>query len=240
MNELRRELGLDPVKHIIRDYWHSPQRVIGMFPPWFAPPPSDWPAGLTLTGFPLFDEPDLSPISRELEAFLRAGNAPIAFTPGSAMWQAHDFFDASVAACVKLGRRGLLLTRHRDHLPAKLPDSVLHVHYAPFSTLLPRCAAFVHHGGIGSSAQALASGVPQLVSPFTHDQPDNAARLLKLGVARIAAHSKYSGERVAGSMATMIESKDVAASCREVASKFVGVDAIGRTCDLIESLGSSR
>jgi UDP:flavonoid glycosyltransferase YjiC (YdhE family) len=243
LNALRAELGLPPVRNVVRDYWHSPQQVIALFPPWFAAQQPDWPPHLTLTGFPLFDEPDLSPITPELERFLSAGDPlmpPIAFTPGSAMWQGRKFFDASVDACVRLNRRGLLLTRHRDHLPEKLPPNVIHVHYAPFSQLLPRCAAFVHHAGIGSTAQALAAGVPQLLTPFTHDQPDNSARVVKLGCGVIVKPSKYTGARVAAALAKLIDDVRVAAACRDVRARFAGVDAIEQTCDLIEQLGGNH
>jgi UDP:flavonoid glycosyltransferase YjiC (YdhE family) len=152
------------------------------------------------------------------------------------MWQARKFWDASVGACVKLNRRGLLLTRHRDHLPPRLPPNVLHVHYAPFSQLLPRCAAFVHHGGIGSSAQGLASGVKQIVTPFTHDQPDNAGRLKRLGVARVIQPTEYEPNRLARDLREMIASPRVTRNCRAVKQKFAGVDAIGETCELIEGL----
>src|SRR6185436_13395214 len=98
--------------------------------------------------------------------------------------------------CALLGRRGILLTRHREQVPDNLPREVIHIDYAPFSQLLPRCAALVHHGGIGTSAQALASGVPQLVTPFTHDQPDNAARLKRLGGAEVLPSSRYRAHRI--------------------------------------------
>jgi len=243
LNELRRELGLPPVRNILRDYWHAPQLVIALFPDWFGAKQPDWPAQTRLTGFPLYDEPDLSPISPELDRFIDAGDPrmpPIAFTPGSAMWNGRKFFDASVDACVRLNRRGLLLTRHRDHLPETLPANVINVHYAPFSQLLPRCAAFVHHAGIGSTAQALAAGVPQLLTPFTHDQPDNSARVVKLGCGVIVRPSKYTGPRVAAALARLIDDARVAATCRDVKSRFAGVDAIDQTCDLIEQLGAQR
>jgi rhamnosyltransferase subunit B len=236
LNALRAELGLSPVKNVLRDYWHSPRLVIGMFPDWFAMPQPDWPEQAVLTGFPLYDEPEITPIDDELEAFLREGEPPIAFTPGSAMWQAGEFFAQSVETCVRLNRRGLLLSRHDDHLPATLPPGVIHVHYAPFSQLLPCCAAFVHHGGIGSSAQALASGVRQLVTPFTHDQPDNAFRLKRLGVAEVIPSTKYRADRIVPAMRRLLDSPDVARACGEVKSRFRGVDALIRTCDLIESL----
>lgn len=236
LNDLRAELGLPPARNIVRDYWHSPQQVIALFPQWFGAKQPDWPPHLTLTGFPLYDEPDLSPITPQLERFLNDGPPPIAFTPGSAMWNGRKFFDASVDACLRLNRRGLLLTRHRDHLPPALPPNVIHVHYAPFSRLLPRCAAFVHHAGIGSTAQALAAGVPQLLTPFTHDQPDNSARVVKLGCGRILKPSKYTGARAAAVLAELIDNKHVAAACQQVKSRFAGIDAIDQACDLIEEL----
>jgi UDP:flavonoid glycosyltransferase YjiC (YdhE family) len=238
LNALRAEVNLPPVRGILRDYWHSPQRVIGMFPEWFGPRQASWPKQTALTGFPLYDEPDVTPISPELDAFLRAGEAPIAFTPGSAMWQAHQFFDASARACAQLGRRGILLTRHRDHLPDSLPRGVIHVDYAPFSQLLPRCAAVVHHGGIGSSAQSLASGIPQLITPFAHDQPDNADRLTRLGVAETLPARRYKASRIVPMLQRLLNSSDVAQSCRRVKERFVGIDSLGQTCDLIEAMRS--
>jgi rhamnosyltransferase subunit B len=65
-----------------------------------------------------------------------------------------------------------------------LPEGAHHVAYAPFSSLLPRLSLLIHHGGIGTSAQTLAAGIPQIVVPFAHDQFDNAARLRRLGVSR--------------------------------------------------------
>ncbi|MEO6435825.1 MAG: glycosyltransferase [Tepidisphaeraceae bacterium] len=236
LNALRGELGMPPVRNVIRDYWHSPVLTIGLFPDWFARPQPDWPTQLKLTGFPLYDEPEITPVSSGLDAFLREGEPPIAFTPGSAMWQAHRFFDASVETCVRLNRRGLLLTRHTDHLPARLPPGVIHVPYAPFSALLGRVAAFVHHGGIGSSAQALASGVPQLVTPFTHDQPDNAARIKRLGVADFLPASRYTADAAVPRLRSLLTNPAVTRACRDVKSRFVGVDALGQTCDLLETL----
>ena len=92
-----------------------------------------------------------------------------------------EFFRAAVEACGMLGRRGILLTRHARQLPTPLPGSVRHVAFAPFEELLPLCAAVVHHGGIGTTARALAAGTPQLVLPLAWDQPDNAARVRRLG-----------------------------------------------------------
>jgi UDP:flavonoid glycosyltransferase YjiC (YdhE family) len=236
VNAFRAEVGLPPVRRIMKDWWNSPDLVLGLFPEWFAPPQPDWPPQTRLTNFPLYDEKGLEPMPAPLVEFLESGDKPIAFTPGSAMWQGHSFFDAAVATCQQLGRRGLLLSRRREHIPPELPPGVMHVEYAPFSELLPRCAALVHHGGIGTSSQAMASGLPQLVTPMAHDQPDNAERLERLGVARWVAVGKFNGGSGARLLGELLTSKQVADACGAVREKLVGSDGIGQTCDLIEQL----
>jgi UDP:flavonoid glycosyltransferase YjiC (YdhE family) len=63
--------------------------------------------------------------------------------------------------------------------------------YAPHSLIFARAAAVAHHGGIGTLAQALRSGQPQLIVPYFADQLDNAARAARLGVARISSPRRY-------------------------------------------------
>ena len=242
LNRFRAELGLAPARHIASQWWHSPQRVIGLFPDWFAAPQPDWPSQTTLTGFPLYDERGVSQVPPDLEAFLTeaeaAGDPPIVFAPGSSNRQADRFFAAAVDACQRLERRGILLTRYREQLPSPLPAKVRHADYAPFSAVLPRAAALVHHGGIGTAAQALAAGRPQLVMPMAFDQPDNAVRLVRLGVARMLPPTRFSGKRVARNLAALLGAETTACRCKEIVQRFDGIDPIGRTCDLIEACGS--
>jgi rhamnosyltransferase subunit B len=183
LNGLRAQLGLAPVRRIWSRWIHSPDLVIGAWPPWFAPPQADWPPNVITPGFPLFAEGGAA-LPAELTAFLDAGAPPVGITPGSAMAHGERFFARALAACVALGRRAVVITPYRAQLPAVLPSSVHAVAYAPFSALLPRLSALIHHGGIGTSAQALSAGIAQVVVPFAHDQFDNAARLARLGVSR--------------------------------------------------------
>jgi rhamnosyltransferase subunit B len=240
LNAFRAELGLAPVANVLESWWHSPDLIIGMFPEWFGAKGSDWPAQTVLTGFGLFDERGHESLPDALEEFLEQDDPPIAFTPGSAMLHGHEFFDAAVDACVRLRRRGILLSRHPEHVPASLPPSVIHIPFAPFSELLPRCAALVHHAGIGTTSQALRAGIPQLVMPMTHDQPDNAARIVRLGVGRSIARWRFTGRNVARVLAAFLTQPDLPARCQTIASRFQGDDAVTRTCALIERLGSSR
>jgi rhamnosyltransferase subunit B len=240
MNAIRAELGLGPIRGLIDTWWHSPLLTLGLFPSWFAAVQPDWPKSVRLTTFPLYDERGVTPMSDALKKFLDAGDPPIAFTPGSAMTFGRAFFEASAKACHRLGKRGLLLTRHGEQIPPNLPPGVIHVDYAPFSELLPRCAALVHHGGIGTTAQALAAGVPQLVMPLAHDQFDNADRVRRLGAGTWIARRRYGARAAAAKLNALLTDEQVAGACRQVAARFVGADAMGQTCELIEQLHASR
>jgi rhamnosyltransferase subunit B len=233
INEFRRELSLPPIARLT-DYWHSPQFILCLFPDWFAPVQPDWPRPIELTHFPLWDERGISEFPLDLEEFLAAGEPPIAFTPGSAMMFGKPFFHAAAEACRRLKRRGLLLSRFTEHLPSDLPEGVRHVAYAPFSQLLPRCAATVHHGGIGSTAQGLSAGIPQLIMPMAHDQPDNAWRLKRLGVGDWLRPAAFRPASVAAKLDQLLHSSAVAESCRHVAARFVGRNGLQEACVALE------
>ena len=236
VNAFRTKLGLPLARRIISQWCHSPDRVIGLFPEWFASKQRDWPPQTVLTGFPLYDEKDVTPLPPRLEEFLTSGSPPIAFTPGSAMFFGQKFFAAAVDACRRLGRRGVLLTRHAEQIPANLPENVIHVPFAPFGLLLPRCAAVVHHGGIGSTAQGLSSGIPQLLMPMNFDQPDNALRVKRLGTGDFLVPKRFTGETVAAALATLIDSPIVEKACRAVSQRVAAADALAQTAQCLEQL----
>ena len=240
VNGLRTELGLPPVRRLI-DRWHySPQRVIGLFPEWYAPRQPDWPEQLVQTGFPLWDQAAEDGLPDEVLEFLEGGDPPIVFSPGSAMTEGQDFFATAVESCRRLGRRGILLTKYPDQLPPRLPPEVRYFGFVPFSQLLPRSAAFVHHGGIGSSAQGLAAGVPQLVMPMAYDQLDNATRLGRLGVATYLRRKNFRPRTVTPRLQQLLDSPQVHEKCHRWAQKCDSQVALGKTCELLEELGGGK
>jgi rhamnosyltransferase subunit B len=234
-NAFRAQLGLPPVQRLFDRWFHSPQRVIGLFPKWFAPPMPDWPSNVALTGFPLWDEGGLQSLSSELEEFMAAGDPPIVFTAGSAMVQAKQFFAVAAEVCRTTGRRGLLLTQFREQLPAALPRGVGHFDYVPFSKLLPRCAAMIHHGGIGTTAQAIAAGLPQLVVPLSHDQPDNALRIRRLGLGDFILPKAYRAARVIAKLDEVMQPA-VKHNCLLRVKDAADSQSLERAASLIEGL----
>ena len=239
LNAWRAELRLAPVSRVFNAWVHSPQRVVGLFPDWFGEPQPDWPSQLRLAGFVLSDE-GCAPVREDarIEQFVAAGDPPVVFTPGSANRHAEAFFQTAIDATASLRRRALLVTGYREQLPSILPDHVQHASYASFSTLFARAAAVVHHGGIGTCAQGLAAGVPQLVMPMGFDQPDNAARLVRLGVGATISRSRFSPTKVAESLNHLLATETVRAKCQHWRERIADTDGVAAACDAIEERGT--
>lgn len=234
LNALRAELRMAPVKRIFQ-WWMSPQLMLGMFPAWFGDPQPDWPSQVRMAGFPLYDGTGDAALPPELDAFVNAGEAPVAITFGTGMMHGHQAFRDCVEACRIVGRRAVALTGHPRQLPSPLPSFVTHVPFAPFRRLFSRCAAVIHHGGIGTIAQSLAAGTPQLVLPISWDQYDNAVRVRQLGAGRWMGRYRRSGPRIADALAATIREHDRAGSA-QIRQRFAGADPVAVAVREIESL----
>ncbi|ACK86280.1 glycosyltransferase [Methylorubrum extorquens] len=240
LNAFRASLDLPPVRRL-RHWWNSPTQVLLMFPEWFAPPQPDWPKQAVQVGFPMSDRfGDVGELSPELAAFLNAGEPPLAFTYGSGMRQGQAFFETAVAACARLGHRGVLLAPQTGQVPAGLPTSILHLPYAPFSKLLPHCSALVHHGGIGTVAQALAAGIPQLVVPVAFDHFDEARRLKHLGPGRALSRRRFTPARAAREIRRMLRDPKVQEACNQAKCRLIDEDGVQAACDAVERLLAIR
>jgi rhamnosyltransferase subunit B len=236
LNAFRSTLGLPPVRGIFRDYIHSPQLVLGLFPEWFAAPQVDWPGNTHLTGFILHDDGGKAEADAEADAFLAAGPAPLLVTPGSAAMDRTMFFRQTVGACQDAGVRAMLVTNHPGQLPDGLPPGIRAFPYVPFSRILPRCAAIAYHGGIGTLAQAVKAGVPHLVVPNAHDQPDNGQRIERLGLGLSIDPKRYRRYRAARAITDLFGSGEIRERCREFAPRVDSVSSLERACALIEEL----
>jgi rhamnosyltransferase subunit B len=175
-----------------------------------------------------------------LEKFLSAGRPPIIFTAGTAMKHADKFFLDCIEACQLLGQRGILLTQHPEQLPAELPQNIQHFAYLPFSEVLPRSLALVHHGGIGTTAQAIAAGIPQVIRPMAHDQPDTAARVEKLSIGASLSTKKFNAASLAEKLNALITSQAVLERCKNYAGRIHPDQSLNDTCSIIESFSRNE
>ncbi|SDD35407.1 glycosyltransferase [Belnapia rosea] len=226
----RVELGLPAATDPILNAARPPAFSLSLFSPLLSraePPP---------TGFPFWDEP--APMPRELARFLAAGPPPLVFTLGSAaIYAPGRFFAESLEAARLLGQRAVLLTGTAANRAAlgPLPPGMLAVDYLPHSALFPAASAIIHQGGIGTSAQAMRAGRPMLVVPFSHDQPDNAARLARLGIAASLPTARYRADRASKALGPLLDNPEVEARAGAIGRAIRAEDGVGAACDRVEA-----
>ncbi|HKS26468.1 MAG TPA: glycosyltransferase [Pyrinomonadaceae bacterium] len=241
VESLRKELGL-PYRGIpIFEGQHSPEMVLAMFSKVLAEPRPDWPANTHVTGFCFYDKleanEEAGKLQPELEAFLQKGEPPILFTLGSsAVWDAQSFYQESVKAAVSLGERAVLLIGPEENRPQNLPESCAAFEYAPYGEIMPRVKLVVHQGGVGTTAQALRAGRPALFVPFSHDQPDNAWRVMQHGIARMLTRKQYKAQRVARELKALLSDPSVARRAEEMGALVRREDGPARASELIETM----
>ncbi|MGP8251748.1 MAG: glycosyltransferase [Terracidiphilus sp.] len=238
--ELRRELGLSKGPNPIFDAKHSPDLVLALFSRVLGVEQKDWPPNVLISGFCFYDaNAGNSALEPELEDFLKAGEPPIVFTLGSAaVLAAGQFYEISAQAAMTLGTRAVLLIgddpRNRPAQP--LPDSICVAQYAPYSMLFPRVELVVHQGGVGTTAQCLRAGRPMLIMPYSHDQPDNARRMRRLGVARAMLRSRYTARRVAGVLRAMLAEPEYEEEAQKAAHEIASENGAATACNALEDL----
>jgi UDP:flavonoid glycosyltransferase YjiC (YdhE family) len=240
VGRLRKEMYMPKEKRFLTRWIHSPELVLAMFPPWYAEPASDWPTQVRMVGFPLHDVDGDQPLSPEAMAYLQAGEPPLVFTFGSAMRHGHQLFQAAIDASYRLRRRCLLLTRFPDQLPVPLPPHAFYFDYVPLRQLLPYSAALIHHGGIGTTAQALHAGVPQLITPLAHDQFDNAARVRQLGAGEVLPGKQVTAGRLAKSLRQLLADRAVHAAVQQIAAISAQERGLDLACAYLEELEQQR
>jgi rhamnosyltransferase subunit B len=236
IHQLRRELNLPTLTgNPFIDDKYSPYLVLAMFSPAFAKPQPDWAASTVLTGFAFYDGSESGEkLAPELQQFLNSGKPPIVFTLGSAaVLSPGNFYQESIQAAKLLNHRAILLMG-KNPPPENLSADIIAVSNAPYSQIFPRACAIVHQGGIGTTAQALRAGRPTLVMPYSHDQPDNAARVERLGTSQTIARKQYSAVRVAKKLSELLENPNYAAKATEIEKIVQAENGVVIACDAIE------
>lgn len=236
VRQLRQELGLAPIAgNPIIDAKYSPELVLALFSSVVGAPQPDWPPHTVQTGFPVYDGGIVRSLSDELEQFLAAGAPPIVFTLGSAAVVAPGrFFRVSIETAIRLNRRAVLLIGTNPP-PENLPPELIAIDYAPYSQLFLRAAAIVHQGGIGTTAQGLRSGRPTLIMPYSHDQPDNAARAERLGVSRTISRENYTVDRAVKELSALLADPSYAARAAEIGRIVSAEYGVNLACETILS-----
>jgi UDP:flavonoid glycosyltransferase YjiC (YdhE family) len=208
--------------------------------PTFCPRPNDWPNWIQLTGFCFWDTPLEWTEPPELTAFLEGTTPVIAVSSGSLSSVSADtftsFYRASVAAIQQIGARALVIGAPDETFSTPLPSDVYAVPFAPFSSVYPRCSAIIHHGGIGTTAQALRAGVPMLVVPWGLDQFFAGTRITQLGAGRRIDRHDLTASSVAAILRDLLEGEQYRTTAQTLAAQIAQEDGVEQLCTTLEAV----
>jgi sterol 3beta-glucosyltransferase len=220
-----------------------PPPILFGFSPLVIPRPADWAENVHVTGYWFVDEPPGWEPPAALAHFLEAGPPPIYAGFGSMITQdAEKLTRVVVDGLRRAGRRGLILGGWSG-VGGSLSGqkNMLVIDAVPHSWLFPRMAAIIHHGGAGTTAAALRSGVPALVVPFTADQPFWGVRVHALGVGpRPIPRRRLTPERLAEAVDGMVNDRAMRDQAVALGKKIRSEDGVGRAVEIIEGYLAKR
>jgi UDP:flavonoid glycosyltransferase YjiC (YdhE family) len=133
----------------------------------------------------------------------------------------------------------VVATVGRDGDPAALGPQPAHVRveqYVPQSLLLPRCAAVVCHAGWNTVMAALGHGLPLVLMPIGADQPDNAERCRRLGVARVLAPEDRTPAAIGAAARAVLTEPGYWASAERLRVEMAALPGPDRAVPLLEEL----
>lgn len=214
LNAHRKNLGLPPIAnkwdYFIQNFNFKKEKAvipdipvpaeIVMAPQWFCEPFDNKKGKYSFVGFPFVEEIFGEQESR-IDQFIEAYGKPMVFTPGTAVEDVDVFLSEMIPICRKLGAPGIFCSKHGKAAFEKLEKAddvpLLYLEHAKFSHLLPKSRCLIHHGGIGTLAQAVRAGIPQIVRPRMYDQPANAVRVMMFGLGGSVFPEAFFADRIA-------------------------------------------
>ncbi|KHN59191.1 rhamnosyltransferase [Dickeya fangzhongdai] len=215
INAFRIRLGLPRIERVLTSWTHrTDAALLCLFPEWFASPLPDWPAHVRQVGFPLFNLLD-NQQDDDLAQFI-ARERTVIFMPS---WALSSKRPLAISLVKKIRQRGYqcLIVGKPYH---ELADDTgvraeSHINLGQY---LHRCAAIIHHGGIGTMAQAFAAGIPQLVIPSAFDQFDNARRVTAMKCGEWLQESDM--DKLGDKLQRLLSDPDIAAHCQRTRQQF--------------------
>lgn len=215
----------------------SNRMTLALFSPLLAKAQPDWPPNTCILGTPVYDSEDgrASSLPTAVAAFLDTGPPPLVFSLGSAAVHAGEtYYRNAIAATQSLGQRCIILCGPDSPLLGEdFGAEVCITAYAPHSLLFPRALAVIHHGGIGSTAQALRCGRPILTTPVFADQFDNARRVERLGCGLTLDFKRFTPDAAARALGQLLASATIAETCARVGPIIAAEDGAGRAAELL-------
>lgn len=134
--------------------------ILNGFSQHVVPRPADWNEHIHITGYWFPPEKRWEP-PKDLLDFLDAGKPPVFIGFGSMpIKNPRQITEIILEVLKRTDQRCILHSGWGRLGDMSLPKNVFKIEYAPYDWLFPRMSMTFHHGGSGTTAYALRSGVP--------------------------------------------------------------------------------
>jgi sterol 3beta-glucosyltransferase len=212
------------------------------FSPAVVQPPADWPSTVHVAGYWFLIEPPGWQPPAELQAFLDAGPAPIYIGFGSMPDKDIQHTKQIILNALRIsGQRGILHSGWSGLGREQLPEAVFPVDSIPHSWLFPRMAAVVHHGGAGTTAAGLRSGVPSIPVPYAADQFFWAERVHALGLGpKPVSYHELTAEKLAEMIRQAVSDPELRRKAAAFGQRIVAEDGVTKAIEYIKKYFGSR
>jgi len=237
-------LGLLPASFFgpFKSYRFNQNPVLYCFSTTVIPKPYDWDNNIHITGYWFLEHEDDWVPPSELVEFIKSGTKPIYVGFGSmSSRKPEETADIILNAIVKTKQRTIMLTGWGGLKKANLPDNVFLVDSIPISWLFPRVSAAIHHGGAGTTAEALKAGIPSVVIPFFGDQFFWGRRVFELGVGpEPIPRKKLTAERLSKAIQEALTNQAMCQCASNLGVKIRSEDGVANAIDVIQKLKSDK
>lgn len=236
--QVRRRAGL-PKRKLFSPFDNDPHRlrtpILCAWSPSVIPPSSDWKSNVHVTGYFFFDSNSSYQPPIELQNFLDAGAPPVCVSFGSMVNRNAENIDCNVREALKqTNNRGIILSGW-GKVNHDSSNDLLYLDSVPHDWLLPRCKMLIHHGGAGTTSAGFRAGIPNIVVPFTADQPFWGRRVHAVGAGpRPILLKNLSAEKLTRAIAEA-DGDAVRKRAQALGQRIRGEGGVSRVVALIES-----
>ena len=240
LKKLRESLDLPDLGdvHILEESQNSPHLNLALFSGLFAPTQKGWPKPMCQAGF-VFHQQEKESLSRETREFLDKGDSPLLFSLGTSGSgpEGQRFCEVAAETSLLMDKRAILVTGSNTEILQHIPrdERLLPIAYEPFSQLIPQIKTLVHIGGVGTIAQGLYEGKPQVLVPFTYEQCDNALRLQDLSVSATIPIARLNSS-ILGRKIKQVEENAYRERALEIQAQIAGENGAEVAADQLEAL----
>jgi sterol 3beta-glucosyltransferase len=209
--------------------------ILSAWSPSVLPHSKDWTSNVHITGYFFFDDNRSYEVPVELQRFLVEGDPPICVSFGSMVNRDAERIDKVVReSLTQTNNRGVVLSGWGG-LRNQTSENLLYLDAVPHNWLLPRCKMVIHHGGAGTTSAGLRAGIPNIVIPFTADQPFWGRRIHAIGAGpKPILVKNLSVENLARTIAEA-DDKVVRKRAQDIGQIIRGEEGVKMAIELIES-----